>query len=293
MKLRRSRRKLLGGEAPRRGGRWTRPQRRQARQRRGAPTILAMLALALFVLGTVGGFAWAADRQLRGGILRQDAEARGRPDRVRLADLPAHVPQAFAAVVEPEAAGGGRLRTGETRTSLAGEVIRQVHMLPDGIGGHARALAMAPLLEHRTARGQTLEIFINRVHLGEHLGHPVYGIWHAAREYFDKPAEELTLSEAATLAGLLLPPRLQIPQESVGAVGARRNEVLEVMLRGELISEAEHRAAVAEPLGFQPGIGAMPMTRTLEWVEGADSIRLPPEWRPSLRPPEDSAAALE
>lgn len=252
-----------------------------------------MLALALFVLGTVGGFAWASDRQLRGGVLRQAAESQGRPDRVALSELPPYLPQAFAAVVEPAAAGRGRLRTGESRTSLAGELIRQVHMLPDRIGGQARALAMAPLLERRSGRRQTLEMFMNRVQLGKHLGHPVYGVWHAAREYFGKSPENLTLSEAATLAGLLLPPRLEVPQESVGAVGARRNEVLEVMLRGGLISEPEYRAAIAEPLGLQPGIGAMPMTRTVEWVEGTDSIRLPPEWRPAVTPPADSAAAVD
>lgn len=281
MRFRRNRGKILGGEPPRRGGRWTRPQRRQAKQRQDAPTILGMLSLALFLLGIVGGFVWQLDRELRGGVLRQEAEARRRPDRVRVSELPRYVPIAFASVVEPSAAPSGRMRTGETGTSLAREVVRQVHLLPEGVGGEARALAMGPLLEQRTGAGRTLEIYLNRIQLGEHRGHPVYGIWHAAREYFDKRPEELTLSEAATLAGLLLPPRIRAPQEKVGAVGARRNEVLEVMLRGDLITPTAYREAIAEPLGFQPGTGEQPMTRI---PNVADPLRLPDRWRPTPEP---------
>jgi hypothetical protein len=284
VRFRRNRGKILGGEAPRRGGRWTRPQRRQAKQRQDAPTILGMLALALFLLGIVGGFTWQLDRELRGGVLQQEAEARSRPDRVRVADLPAYLPAAFVSVVEPSAAPLGRMRTGETGTSLAREVVRQVHLLPEGVGGEARALAMGPLLEQRTSAGQTLQIYLNRIQMGEHRGHPVYGIWHAAREYFDKRPENLTLSEAATLAGLLLPPRINVPQEKVGAVGARRNEVLEVMLRGELISPAAYTEAIAEPLGFQPGTGEVPMTRIPNGAQPTTPLRLPDRWRPTPAP---------
>lgn len=287
MRLKRSRGKLLGGTPPRRGGRWTRPQRRQARQRQGASTILLMLAFALFVLGVVGGFAWSADRQLRGGVLRQEAEAQTREDRVRLAELPPYVQHAFVAVVEPAAAGAGRVRPDDSGTTLARELVTQVHLLTDGLGGQARALVMAPILEQRTPPGSTLEMYLNRVHLGEHRGHDVYGLWHASREYFDKEPQALTLSEAATLAGLLLPPRIEVPQREVGAVGVRRNEVLEVMLRGGLISREDYRQAVSEPLRFQPGIGDMPMTRPFDWGEG-EPIRLPPERRPTPAAPEDS-----
>lgn len=279
---------MLGGSAPRRGGRWTRPQRRHARQRQGASTVLLMLAFALFVLGAVGGFAWSADRQLRGGLLRQEAtaDADAREDRVRLAELPAYVQHAFVAVVEPAAAGAGRVRPDDSGTTLARELVTQVHLLSDGLGGQARALVMAPLLEQRTVPGRTLEMFLNRVRLGEHRGHEVYGLWHASREYFDKAPQSLTLSEAATLAGLLLPPRIEVPQREVGAVGVRRNEVLEVMLRGGLISQDDYREAVSEPLRFQPGIGDMPMTRPFDWGE-REPIRLPIERRPTPVP-EDS-----
>lgn len=277
-RLKRKRGKMLGGQAPRRGGRWQRPGRRKA-ARTDAVSILGTLALAMFVVGVVGGFAWALDRQLRGGILRQTAEARQRPDQVSLAELPPYVADAFASVVEPGLLRTGRLRRGESGRTVAGELVRQVHLLPANLGGEARALTMGPLLEQRTSRTRLLEMFLNRVYLGEEKGYPVYGVWYAAQEYFEKEPAELTLSEAATLAGLLLPPRITEPRRAVGAVGARRNEVLEVMLRGELISPEDYRQAIAEALPFQPGPGEMPMTRPPDWTEEPEVIRLPEELR--------------
>lgn len=287
VKLTRKRGKLLGGEAPSGGGRWTGGAAR-SKKRPEAGGVLGMLGFALFVLGLVGGYAWAQDRQLRGGVLRQAAEASQRPDWVELEALPAYVPDAFVAVVEPSVARQGRLRTGETGTTLARELVRQIHLLPEGVRGEARVIAMAPLLEQRASSARTLEIYLNRVELGEARGHGVYGVWHAAREYFDKEPAALTLGEAATLAGLLLPPRIQDPQRDAGAVGARRKEVLDVMLRGGLISEADHEAALAEPLGFQPGIGDMPMTRPADWGVEREPLRLPADRRPNLQAEEDS-----
>lgn len=284
MKLTRKRGKLLGGEQPKKGGQWAKPARagRPVRGRTGGATVVGMLSFALFVLGLVGGFAWAQDRQLRGGVLRQATEARDRADWVEIEELPGYLTDAFVAVVEPSIVREGRLRGGSTGTSVAREVVRQVHLLPAGLRGEARALAMAPLLEQRASERRTLEIYLNRIALGESRGHPVHGIWHAAREYFDKEPSALTLGETATLAGLLLPPRITDPQRDAGAVGARRNEVLEVLLRGELISAEAYREAIAEPLGFQPGIGDMPMTRPFDWGEEPDTIRLPDEIRRNL-----------
>lgn len=292
MKLTRKRGRLLGGEPPKRGGRWAKPARagRPVRGRTDGATILSMLSFALFVLGLVGGFSWAQDRQLRGGVLRQAAEARDRPDWVQLRELPDYVPEAFLAVVEPSVLRGGRVRGGSPRMSVARELVRQVHLLPDGVRGEARAMAMAPLLEQRASQARRLEIYLNRVELGQSRGHAVQGLWHAAREYFNKAPSALTLSEAATLAGLLLPPRITDPQRDVGAVGARRNEVLDVLLRGELISVEDYRRAIAEPLGFQPGIGDMPMTRPADWGAEPDTIRLPEEIRRSLAEPDSVEA---
>jgi membrane peptidoglycan carboxypeptidase len=91
---------------------------------------------------------------------------------------------------------------------------------------------------------------------------------------------ELTISESATLAGMLLQPRIEDPGDKPGAVGVRRNEVLRGMLQQGSISEAEYRAALAEPLGFQPGLSRQPMSRPLDWATETRVIRLPESHRP-------------
>lgn len=279
--------KRLGGSPPRRGGRRGRKEASPTEQLASVAGVLLMLSLALFVLGVVAGFAWSMDRQVRGGVLQQRAEALRRPDWVRLEQLPPHVPAAFVAVVDPAFEVMGALRTGESGTTVARELVRQVHLLPQGLGGEARELVMGPVLEQRTSKRELLELFLNRVALGRARGYPVYGIHHAALEYFGKSASELTLSETATLAGLLLAPRVQDPSNQVGAVGARRNEVLKVLLIGEVITPEQYRAAVQEPLGFQPGLEFLPMTRPADWGRDTQVIRLPE----NLRPRPDSLAA--
>lgn len=271
--------KKLGGEAPRRRTRWSR--------NRGLPpstppvSALAVLAVGLFVMGGVAGYATALDREIRGGILRQRAEAAQRPDWVELPSLPRYVPEAFLAVVEAELLASSEMRAPARGPSLARELVRQVHLIPSSIAGQSRERMMAPVLEQRLSRSELLELYLNRVYLGRAQGYPLYGIYHASREYFEKLPEDLTLGEAATLAALLLQPRIEDPAGRVGAVGVRRNEVLQVMLLARLITADEYRAAMAEPLGFQPGLEQMPMSRPADWVEPAAPIRLPPAWRPS------------
>jgi membrane peptidoglycan carboxypeptidase len=240
------------------------------------------------VLGLVGGYAFAIDRELRGGILRQQMEAEGRPDWVALAELPRYVPEAFLAIVEPQLLADSEMRAPARGPSLARELVRQVHLLPDGVAGESRERMMGPVLEKRLSRTELLELYLNRVYLGRAQGYPVYGVYHAAREYFQKLPADLTLGEAATLAALLLEPRIEDPASRIGAVGARRNEVLQVLLLAELITAREYQEAVAEPLGFQPGLEQMPMSRPGDWGEDREAIRLPPAWRPS---PVDSTAA--
>jgi membrane peptidoglycan carboxypeptidase len=280
--------KRLGGEPPRRRGRWRGPEERVdpgARRR-----LLAAFALGLFVLGGVAGYAWGLDRQIRGGILRQRAQEVRRSDWVPIRSLPSYVPDAFAAVVEPTLLRRGGLDVSGGGTSMARELVRQVHLLPASPPGELEELAMAPVLEKHLRPVGLVELYLNRVYLGRSMGAPVYGVWHAAREYFDTEPSQLTLGQAATLAGLLLEPRIEDPDQRVGAVGVRRNEVLKVMLSGGLITPAQYAAAVAEPLAFQPGLEQMPMSRPADWGAPPSPLRLPPNLRPV---PKDSTTEEE
>jgi Transglycosylase len=276
--------KRLGGHAPRRSGRWLR-QNREALKDDQSLGLMVVMAIGLFIVGGVAGFGWAVDRQVRGGVIEQKAEAERRPDWVYLRNMPRYVSDAFVAVAQPSLLDRGNLRTEQDGRSIARELVHQVHLLPNSLSGEAREMVMGPVLEKRMSRPELIELYLNRVYLGQAQGAPVYGIFHASREYFGKLPSDLTLGQAATLAGLMLPPRIEDPKARLGAVGPRRNEVLQVMLAGGLIDEASYRAAVEEPLGFQPGLDQMPFSRPATWGQRTSVIRLPPNLRPV---PEDS-----
>lgn len=283
--------KRLDG-APR-SARWTRRGKdtnptAKSTARNGA--LVLLLTLTVLAVGGIGSFAYVMWTRLDRGLLAQREEARRRPDWVRIDELPRFIPDAFAAVVDtasfervpPEERNRGPM--------LSRDLVRQVHRLGnDGLGGEARELVMTPLLESSMSRRGLFELYLNRISLGRTGDWQVFGIYHGAREYFGKDARRMTLGEAATLAGVLLAPRLDVPEQSPGAVGARRNEVLRRMLAAGKIDEGAYRAAAAEPLAFQPGADYAPMARPIGWEQAPVLIQLPPELRPSLQP--DSASA--
>ena len=278
--------KRLGGKPPRERARlWGHTGAK--RESGETMSLLIVLGIGFLVLGGVAGFGWSMDQQIRAGLLRQYDEAVQRPDWVRLGSLPGHLPAAFVAVVDPTFLEQGAVRSGRSGRPLSQALVRQVHLLPNSLGGEARERVMGPLLEQRVPKRDLLEVYLNRAFLGTERGYPVYGVYHAAREYFNKDPQQLTLGESATLAGLLLEPRITDPSNRVGAVGIRRNEVLKVMRVAGLVTEEQFQAAVSEPLGFQPGLKDQPMTRPADWIEGAATIRLPEE----LRPKPDSVPA--
>lgn len=258
-----------------------------SRQPAAAPgtTPITVIVVGCLIVGAVAGFAWGMDRQLRGGLLAQRQAAVSRSDWVDLRSLPAHIPRAFLAVVDPSFEEGAPVRTRDESKTIPRELVRQIHLLGNGLAGEAHELVMAPVLEQRLPRTEMLELYLNRIPLGVAEGVEIYGIHYAALEYFDKPAQELTLSEAATLAALLLEPRIDRPAEMPGAVGVRRNEVLRALLRNGQITPEEYEVAVRERLAFQPGLADPPMTRRMPTAEDTAVIRLPPEYRP--QPPQE------
>lgn len=252
-------------------------------------SLIALLVMGVFLAGLSAGFGWSLDRQLRGGVLRQREEAMRRPDWVHIDRLPAHVPAAFLAVADPDFLARSALAIGAQQPTLGRDLAGQVHLLPTDTWGRAQALVMGPLLEQRLSKRALLELYLNRIALGRAEGGEVYGLTHAARDHFGKEPAALTLGEAATLAGLLLPPRLREPARKPGAAGIRRNEVLRLMLQSGALDEEAYRAAITEPLGFQPGVAEAPMSRPLDWNRPVPELRLPEP----LRPRPDSTAAAD
>ncbi len=99
-------------------------------------------------------------------------------------------------------------------------------------------------IERAFTKDQILELYLNEIYLG--LGS--YGVAAAALNYFDKSLDELTIAEAAFLAGLPKAPSWYNPSRQPEAAKARRDWVIGRMLDLGFIDRADAEHAVAEPL---------------------------------------------
>jgi membrane peptidoglycan carboxypeptidase len=114
------------------------------------------------------------------------------------------------------------------------------------VGDKLREMKLAIALETKYTKDQILQGYLNIVY----FGNGAYGIDAAAHEYFNVPASALTLPEAAALAGVVNSPVYYDPLTEPAHVVARRNEVLDKMLRQGHITASEHDAAVKAPIGL-------------------------------------------
>jgi penicillin-binding protein 1A len=95
--------------------------------------------------------------------------------------------------------------------------------------------------------------YLNVVPYGTTNGTTAVGVEAASRMFFDKPAKDLTLDQAALIAGLPQAPSQYNPFYAPKAARARRNDVLQRMAKQKMITQAAMRKAQARPLGVHPG----------------------------------------
>ncbi|MFK5597767.1 penicillin-binding protein 1A [Methylobacterium sp. HMF5984] len=111
-----------------------------------------------------------------------------------------------------------------------------------------REMIVASRLERILGKPQILGLYLN----GIYLGRGAYGIEMAARSYFGKSVGELTLPEAALLAGMPKGPNFYSPDKYPERARERRAYVLARLKEEGAITEAEMAAAVASDLGLKP-----------------------------------------
>ena len=105
-------------------------------------------------------------------------------------------------------------------------------------------MVLAYRIESALSKEQILELYMNQIYLGQRT----YGFASAARTYFKKRLPELTLAEAAMLAGLPQNPAKHNPAVSPVRAKARQELVLKRMLQLGKITQAQFDEAVGEPL---------------------------------------------
>ena len=125
-----------------------------------------------------------------------------------------------------------------------------------------REILLAFRIERALSKERILELYLNQIYLG--LGS--YGVAAAAINYFNKSLDELTVAEAAFLAGLPKAPNNYHPERRPGAARARRDYVIGRMLSDGRIGEAEAALARSRPVTLAPP-GEVPVARAEYFVE--------------------------
>jgi penicillin-binding protein 1B len=110
---------------------------------------------------------------------------------------------------------------------------------------------MSILLERRLTKSQIFELYSNEVYLGQAGSFSIIGFGEAADVFFHKNIKDLTVEEAATIAGIITAPNRYTPLRYPERATVRRNMVLDQMADFEMISPQERDQAKSKPLSVK------------------------------------------
>jgi penicillin-binding protein 1B len=137
----------------------------------------------------------------------------------------------------------------EGASTITQQIIKNFFLTPDK--SYLRKLQeqyMAIVLESRFNKQQILELYLNDVVLGQRGPFEIHGVAEGARIFFGKDIRNVTLAEAATMAGLIQSPSFLAPFRNPDRARERRNVVLKEMADVEVITRDEAVRASKEPL---------------------------------------------
>lgn len=138
-------------------------------------------------------------------------------------------------------------------STITQQLIKLTHLTQaKTISRKAQEIVLALQLERVMDKDEILEAYLNAVY----FGHGAYGIASAARTYFGKAVEALSLPEGALLAGIIKAPSSYAPHLNPEKALSRRNGVLDTMAENDMITAEELRAARSAPVELAPGADA-------------------------------------
>jgi penicillin-binding protein 1A len=252
----------------------------------------AIISCLLLALGF--GFVWASlDKkgllqipQLEPGImlLASDGTVLSEQgsfygDQVRVAELPDYVVNALLAIedrrfrshygIDPlgliramtkNAVAGRMVEGGSTLTQ---QLAKNLFLTPERtLSRKAQEAVLAIWLERKYSKDEILQLYLNRVYYGS----GAVGIEKAAQTFFRKPATELTLAEAATLAGTLKAPTTYNPINHPIESANRTSLVLQAMVRSGYISDDEAQQAISAPSSVAASDYVPATQYVVDWV---------------------------
>jgi penicillin-binding protein 1C len=160
------------------------------------------------------------------------------------------------------------LRVVSGASTLTMQVCRMMDERPRNLWSKAVESFRALQLERLRSKDEILELYFNVAPYGRNLR----GVEAASRAYFGKGAKDLSLGEAALLAGLPQSPSRHRPDEHPEAARARRSAVLKRMAEERFISDSQRRLAETEPIvvanALHPGPAGAPAWMALRQRPG-------------------------
>ena len=198
---------------------------------------------------------------------------------IEVAKLPAYVPGAFISIedrrfykhwgIDPKAIAramnanrkaGGVSEGGSTITQ---QLAKNAFLNSDrNLRRKAQEALIALYLEARLSKDEILSRYLSSVYFGE----GAFGVRAAARHYFDKTPETLSIGEAAMLAGMVKAPSRLAPTENFEGARARMLTVLDTMVETGVITQAQARQA-ARDMHPQPAREKLPTgSYFADWV---------------------------
>jgi penicillin-binding protein 1B len=134
-------------------------------------------------------------------------------------------------------------------STLTQQLVKNLYLTSERtLSRKAQEALMAVLLEMRFSKEQILEAYLNEIYLGNNGSVQIAGVEQASQVYFGKKVTYITLSEAATLAGIIRSPNVLSPLRNPERAKARRDTVLMLMRDQGRITQREYEETVAMPL---------------------------------------------
>ncbi|GAA0193852.1 penicillin-binding protein 1A [Actinomadura yumaensis] len=198
--------------------------------------------------------------------------------------LPDYVPAAFIAIEDrrfyhhPGFDPIGMMRAMATNmragrvvqggSTLTQQLAKNLFLTPDqNLRRKVQELMLAVWLEMKFSKKEILALYLNRVYFGA----GAYGIEAASQRYFDKSAKDLTVGEAALLAGLLKAPSRYSPVSESERAANRATVVLNEMEEAGVITAAQREQAVTQPIIVSRTLATQHAQYFIDWLD--QSIR--------------------
>jgi penicillin-binding protein 1B len=184
---------------------------------------------------------------------------------VKISDMPPHLMQAVIAIEDRrfyahqgvDWIGIGRalyrnVRAGgvtEGGSTLTQQLVKNFFLTPTRtIWRKGAEMIMAVMVEARYSKAAILELYLNEIYFGQRGSISINGVGEAARLYFRKQVQELTIAEAALLAGLIRAPHVYSPYKHPERALERRNRVLGAMRHEGYVSAEQFERTKRAPL---------------------------------------------